>query len=457
MIGLFARFSVHVSRRLWRVVRLPETRPSAFLPVAAVMLLAAMPAAQHTQYWPQWRGPAATGVSRTAKPPLEWSESKNVRWKVELPGRGSSTPVVWGDRLYVLTAAPVGVELAASHDSRGSKGQFVPHRMMVLALDRKTGKTVWERTAREQTPHEGHHQQFGTWASSSAVTDGGVVIASFESRGIYAYDMNGKLLWEADLGDKQMRNQFGEGSTPALYKDRLVVVWDHQGESFIAALDKRTGKELWRTKRDETDSWATPLVVENGGKAQVVTGAMNRVRSYDLATGAVVWETAGLTANPIPSPVSADGLVILMSGYRGNTLKAVKLAEAKGDITNTPALAWTYDRDTPYVPSPLLYDSILYFLKGNTGVLSAFDAKSGKPHYQLQRIEGVPNVFASPVGADGKLIVLGQDGSAAVLKHGPTYEVIGVNKLDDRFDASPALVGGELYLRGYRYLYCVAN
>jgi len=432
-----------------------DFRRSAFLP--AVVLLAVSAGAQSAQQaWPQWRGPLATGVSPTARPPMEWSESKNVRWKVELPGRGSSTPVIWGDHVFVLTAAPVGVELAASHDSRGTRGQIVPHRMMVLAFDRKTGKTVWERVAREQAPHEGYHQQFGTWASSSAVTDGEVVIASFESRGIYAYDMNGKPLWEVDLGDKQMRNQFGEGATPALFKDRLVVVWDHQGESFIAALDKRTGKEIWRKAREEVDSWGTPLVVETGGKPQAVTGAMNRIRSYDLATGDLVWESAGLTANPIPSPVYSDGLVILMSGYRGNSLKAVRLADARGDITNTPAVVWTFDRDTPYVPSPLLYDNILYFLKGNTGVLSAFDAKSGEPHYQLQRIEGVPNVFASPVGADGRVIVLGQDGSAAVLKHGPAYEVLATNKLDDRFDASPALVDNELYLRGYRYLYCVA-
>ena len=404
--------------------------------------------------WPSWRGPDATGAAPKAKPPAEWSEEKNVRWKVEVPGRGSSSPVVWGDRVYILTAAPVGVELAASHDSRAR--QLTPHRMMVMALDRKTGKTVWERTAREEAPHEGYHQQFGTWASASAVTDGEVLIASFESRGIYAYDMNGKQLWTVDLGDKKMRNEFGEGSTPALFKDRVVIVWDHQGESFIAALDKKTGKELWRQKRQEIDSWATPLVVDVGGKAQVVTGAMNRIRSYDLQSGEIVWETAGLTMNPIPSPVAADGIVYLMSGFRGNSLKAIRLADAKGDITGTPAILWSFDRDTPYVPSPLLYDNVLYFLKGNTGVLSAFDAKTGKPHYQVQRIEGVPNVFASPVGADGKVFVLGQDGSTAVIKHGPSYELLGVNKLEDRFDASPALVDGEIYLRGYKNLYCVA-
>jgi outer membrane protein assembly factor BamB len=421
---------------------------------ACLFILAALSAgatAQNGSAWPQWRGPLASGVSLTAKPALEWSETKNVRWKVEIPGRGSASPIVWRDRVYLLTAIPAAADVPASHVASRGRNRYV-----VMALDRRSGKTVWERTAREEEPHEGTHNQFGTYASSSAVTDGDVLIASFESRGIYAYDLAGTKLWDVDLGDKRMRSEFGEGTTPALYKDRIFVVWDHQGESFIVALDKKSGKELWRTKRDEIDSWATPLVVEANGKAQVVTSGMRRVRSYDAQTGELVWETAGLTMNPIPSPVFGDGIVYLTSGFRGNSLKAVRIAEAKGDITNTPALAWTLDRDTPYVPSPLLYEGILYFLKGNTGVLSALDAKSGKPHYQLQRMEATPNVFASPVGADGKVIVLGQDGGAVVLKHGPTYEVLATNKLEDKFDASPALVDGEMFLRGYRYLYCVA-
>jgi outer membrane protein assembly factor BamB len=407
--------------------------------------------AQNVRDWPAWRGPDGTGVSTTATPPTEWGEGKNVRWKVEIPGRGSASPIVWRDRVYILTAVPAGADLGSSHAASRGKNRYV-----VMALDRKTGKTVWEQTAREEEPHEGTHNQFGTYASSSAVTDGEVLVASFESRGIYAYDLNGKKLWDVDLGDKQMRNEFGEGTTPALYKDRIFVVWDHQGQSFIVALDKKTGKELWRTNREEIDSWATPLVVEANGKAQVVTSGMRRVRSYDAQTGDIVWEMEGLTMNPIPSPVYADGIVYLMSGFRGNSLKAVRVAAAKGDITDSPAVVWTFDRDTPYVPSPLLYDGLLYFFKGNTGVLSVFDAKSGKPQYQLQRVEATPNVFASPVGADGKVIILGQDGSAAVLKHGPTYEVVATNRLDDKFDASPALVDSEIYLRGYRYLYCVA-
>ena len=420
-------------------------------------LLSLGAAAERDRYWPQWRGPHATGASAAANPPAEWSETKNIRWKIEVPGRGSGTPVIWGDRLFLLTAVPVGVPPDAAHAPRGQVQPRVTHKLLVMAIDRKTGKTVWERTAREVVPHEGAHQDFGTWASASAVTDGRYVFASFESNGLFAYDMNGKLLWEKDLGDKAMRNQFGEGSTPALHGDRLVVVWDHQGESFIVALDTRTGKELWRQKRDEIDSWATPLIVQHGGRAQVVTGAMKRVRTYDLETGAVVWETEGLTMNPIPSPVAGHGLVFLTSGFRGSKLKAVHLAKAKGDITGTAAIAWTLDRDTPYVPSPLLYDGILYLLKSNSGILSAFDAATGKPHYQLQRIETVPNVFASPVGAGGKVFIAGQDGAVAVLRHGPTYELMATNRLDDGFDASPAPVDREIYLRGRKNLYCVAE
>jgi outer membrane protein assembly factor BamB len=388
------------------------------------------------EFWPQWRGPQMSGVSASATPPAEWSESKNVRWKIEIPGRGSASPVVWGDRVFLLTAVPAGGDVGDPHAPRGGLPVRGVHRFVIMAINRKDGKVVWQQTAREAEEH---------------------VIAPFESQGIYAYDMNGKLVWQKDLGDKYMRNTFGEGSTPALHKDRLFYVWDHQKESFIIALDKRTGNELWRVKRDEIDTWATPLVVERGGVTQVIVPGMNRVRSYDAANGQIVWETAGLTMNPIPSPVYGDGMVFLTSGFRGNSLKAVRLDGAKGDITNTPAVAWTMDRDTPYVPSPLWYEGILYFLKTNNGLLTAVDAKTGKPHYQAQRIEGVPNVFASPVAAAGKIFVVGREGATAVIKPGPTLQVVATNTLDDHFDASPALVAGEMYLRGVKSLYCVAE
>jgi outer membrane protein assembly factor BamB len=439
-------------------------RAVAIAIVAAAMALAAerppsAPAPEPTaeRFWPQWRGPYATGVSKTADPPIEWSETKNIRWKVEIPGRGSASPIVWGDRVYVLSAVPAELTGAASHAPRGGVQPRDIHRFMVLAIDRRTGKVVWERTAREAQPHEASHQENGTYASSSAITDGRQVFAWFESQGMYAYDMDGKLIWEKDLGHKRMRNQFGEGSTPVLYGDRLVIVWDHiGGPSFIVALDKRTGNELWRVERQEIDTWATPLVVEVDGRPQVIASGKTRLRSYDLETGKVVWESPGVTMNPIPSPVYADGMVFVTSGFQGNNLKAIRLAGARGDITGTGAIAWTLDRDTPYVPSPLLYDGTLYLLKTNAGILSAFDAKTGTPHYQLQRLDGLPEVFASPVGAQGRVYVTGRDGVSVVIRNAPAFEVLAKNTLEDGFDASPALVDNEIYMRGYRSLYCIA-
>lgn len=433
----------------------------AFTLAAAALLSPVVPSVQAEQagadrFWGQWRGPHMTGVSRTATPPAEWSETKNIRWKVPIPGRSSSSPVVWNDRIFLLTSVAADPATVAGLAPRGSVPAPSPHKFVVMAIDRKTGKTLWEQVVREETPHE-RHQENGTWASTSAVTDGEVVIASFESRGIYAFDLNGKKLWEKDLGDKRMRSQFGEGSTPALHGKHLVHVWDHQGESFIVALDKSTGAELWRQPRKEIDTWATPLITTVNGKPQVIVPAMNQIQSYDLETGAVVWYSAGLTMNPIPSPVVEDGLAILMSGFRGNSLKAVTLADARGDITGTPAIAWSFDRDTPYVPSPLLYDGVLYMLKSNNGILTVFDARTGTQHYGLQRLEAAPNVFASPVGAAGRVYITGRDGATVVLRHGPKFEILATNTLDDGFDSSAALVDGEIYLKGYRYLYCIAE
>jgi len=439
------------------------TPTTLLVALAAVIVTAASyPAAQaptFERYWPQWRGPYANGISRQANPPVEWSETKGIRWKVEIPGRGSSSPIVWGDRLFLLTAIPVGAAGDAQHAPRGQVQPRIAHRFVVLAIDRRTGKTIWERVAREQVPHEAGHADNSTWASSSAFTDGQNLYAYFESFGLYAYTMDGKLLWEKDLGDKRMRNQFGEGSTPALYGNTIVVVWDHlNGDgSFVVALDKRDGKELWRVPRQEIDTWATPLILNVNGKPQAIVPAMNRNRGYDLETGAVVWEGDGLTMNPIPSPVYDDGMVFLMSGFQGNDLRAIRIADAKGNIDGTNAVAWSFDRDTPYVPSPILVDGVLYFLKTNSGLLSAFDAKTGKPHYQNRRLEGLPNVFSSPVSAGGRIYFTGREGATLVMKSGPAFEVLATNHLDDGFDASPALVDGDIYMRGYKYLYAIGR
>jgi outer membrane protein assembly factor BamB len=426
--------------------------PRLGLVVASAVLvfvpLAAITDQNPTQNWPQWRGPHANGVAPDADPPATWSETDNVKWKVEIPGRGSGSPIVWGDRVYLMTAV----------SESGETAEGVVHRFIVMALDRATGEVVWEKVAREEAPHEATHRENGTYASASPVTDGEVLIANFESRGIYVYDLDGNLIWEKDLGDKRMRNTFGEGTTPALHGDTLVHVWDQQGgQSFIVALDKRTGEEKWRRDRDEIDTWATPLVVEVNGRAQAIAPAMERMYSYDLETGDLVWEGDGLTMNVIPSPVVIDNIAILMSGFRGNSLKAIDLTRAKGDITGTDAIVWSFDRDTPYVPSPLLYDGLLYMLKSNNGILTVFDAKTGTIHYGPQRLEAVPNVFASPVGAGGRVYIPGREGDTLVLRHGTSFEVLGVNSLDDGFDASPAIAGNEIFLRGNRFLYCISG
>ena len=398
---------------------------------------------------------------------MEWSETDNIEWKVEIPGRGAASPVVWGDKVFLLTAVPIPDQTAAAEPApepsgrgrRGRSPRAIPmHRFTVMAIDRETGEIVWERVAREETPHEGYQQENGTYASGSAVTDGEHLFAFFGSWGLYAYDMDGNPLWDVDLGTRLMRSEFGEGTTPALHGDTLVVTWDHiGGQSFIVALDKRTGEERWRANREEIDTWATPLIVEHEGRAQVITPAMERVYSYDLETGAIVWQSRGTTMNAIPSPVHADGMVYVMSGFRGNNLQAIRLADASGDIADTDAIVWQLDRDTPYVPSPLLYDDALYVIKSNDGILSVFDPLTGVPHYQRQRLQGVPNIFASPVGAAGRVYIAGRDGTTLVLRHGREYDVLASNTLDDGFDASPAIVGDEMYLRGYRYLYKIAE
>lgn len=408
--------------------------------------------------WGQWRGPLSTGVSPTADPPTSWSETKNVKWKVSLPGSGTSTPIIWENRVFVTTAVPVGelkTDEVVNASGQRTLRPSTPVRFMLLCLDRATGKTLWEKVAREEVPHEGHHADHG-YASHSPVTDGTSVYAYFGSRGLYAYDLNGNLKWKKDLGRQQTRNGFGEGSSTALHGDTLVINWDHEGEDFIVALDKNTGAEKWRQKRDEPTSWSTPLIVERGGKAQVVTAATNKVRTYDLETGKLLWEVGGLTSNVIPSPVATEDMVYLMSGYRGNALLAVKLGR-EGDLTGTDAVAWSLNRSTPYVPSPLLYQNRLYFFGSNTGRLSCFRADTGEPLLNAERIPELPGVYASPVGAANRVYLLGRNGSAVVLKAADQLEVLATNTLEDGFDASPSVAGKELFLRGRRSLYCIAE
>lgn len=427
----------------------------------AVTMLAFNSPSEYEKYWPQWRGPAANGVARHANPPLEWSETKNIRWKIAIPGKGLSSPIVWGDHVFITTAIPTEQEAApAAPEAEGGRRRGISptskNKFVLMAINRRDGKTVWQRTATEQVPHEGTHLD-GSWASNSPITDGEHIIAFFGSRGLFCYDMQGKLIWQKDLGDMATRNSFGEGSSPALHGNTLVVNWDHEQQSFIVALDKRTGKELWRVDRDEPSSWSTPLVVTHEGKPQVIVNATNRVRSYDLANGKLLWECSGMTLNVIPSPVVDDGIVYVTSGFRGSALLAIKLAGATGDLNNTASVVWKYEQDTPYVPSPLLYDNKLYVLKVNSGILTCFNAKTGEPFYSRQRLEEVPNVYASPVGAAGRVYLTSRDGMTLVIKNAESFEVLASNKLDDDVDASLAIVDDEIFLRGRKFLYCIAE
>jgi outer membrane protein assembly factor BamB len=418
----------------------------------------------HERFWPAWRGPASTGEAPSARPPVEWSETKNVRWRMALPGRGQSSPVVWGDLVFMTTAvasdkpvvarpappAPVSGVRVHPEVSRDDRLQ----EFTVLAVGRNDGKVRWSRVVKEAVPHEGTHKD-GSLASGSVTADAERVIASFGSYGLYCLDHKGRVLWDKQIGQMKIKLAFGEGSSPVLHGDRVIVNWDHEGPSFTAVFDAKTGKELWRRERDERTSWSTPLVVSHGGRKQVVISATKRVRSYDLETGDLVWDAGGMTDNAIPSPVAADGLVYLTSGFRGNLLLAVRLDEAKGSLEGPPAIAWSYDKDTPYVPSPLLYQGALYFLKSNSGILTRLDARTGEKQWS-ERIEGVEGVYASPVAADGRVYVVGRNGVAATLRAGTTFEVLARSTLDDGFDASPALVDGEIYLRGRKSLYRIS-
>lgn len=423
------------------------------------------------QNWPEWRGPEGTGVAPNARPPVKWSETENVKWKKELPGLGSSTPIIWGDTVFVQTAVatgkkPEGAAAAAPveppQEGGRRRGGFgggpkptEVYQFVLLAMDRGTGEIKWQKVAKEEVPHEGHHRDHG-FSSHSPVTDGQHVIAYFGSRGLHCYDMNGNLKWSRDLGQMQTKMSFGEGSSPALHGNVVVVNWDHEGADFIVAFDKATGEELWREPRDEDTTWATPLVVEHNGQAQVVTSATKKVRSYDLKTGKLLWEAGGLTANVIPTPVAGDGMVYVMSGFRGNVLYAVRLGKT-GDLKDSDAIVWSHDKSTPYVPSPLLYGDRLYFFSSNNGILSCFDAKTGKPIIDAERIEGLRNVYASPVGANGHVYMVGRDGTTVVIKDGNKVEIVATNPLDDSIDASPAIAGNEIFLRGQKYLYCLAE
>jgi outer membrane protein assembly factor BamB len=414
-------------------------------------------------YWPYWRGPAVNGMA-VGDAPLHWSDSQNVKWKKDIPGRGNSSPVIWGDKIFLTTAIPAGTaakteQPPAAPAGRGRMGLAGPapveHDFVVLCFNRKTGEELWRRTAKTATPHESHHPQYGSFASNSPVTDGKYVYASFGSRGVYCYDVDGKPIWQKDFEvQMKMRMAFGEGLGPVVSGDRLILVYDHEGDSFMVVLDKNTGKEIWRVSRDEKSNWAAPLVVDFGGKKQIVVNGSNKVRSYDFETGKIIWECAGLGVNTIPHPVRQDDMIFAMSGYQNPNLMAIRLGK-EGILTGTDAVVWTQQKGNSYTPSPVLYDNKLYVLT-DAGMLSCYNAKTGEPYYQMTRLPKTYSFKSSPVGANGKLYLASENDDVIVVKMGEKFEVLATNTMPDQmFIAAPAIVGGEIFLRSQNRLYCI--
>lgn len=418
--------------------------------------------------WPYWRGPAADGMA-VGDAPVTWSDTENVRWKTDIPGLGHSSPVVWGDFIFLTTAIRTGTpapaaaipapEAAAqggrSRGPGGGSGPQAEHSFDVLALDRKTGKILWQRTAKTAVPHEGGHNTYGSFASNSPVTDGRRVYAFFGSRGMYCYDFSGKLVWQRDFGVQlRMRMAFGEGMAPVLHGDRLVLVFDHEGDSFMAVLDKNTGKDIWRVSRDEKTNWAAPLVTVVNKRTEVIVAGSNKVRSYDLETGKVIWECAGLGANTIPQPVRQDDLVFVMTGYRNPMLMAIRLGR-EGDLTGTDAIVWSQTRGNSYTPSPVIYDNKFYAVTDN-GMVSCYNARTGEPYYHQVRLPKTYSFKSSPVGANGKLYLATENEDVVVLRMGEKFEVLATNTMTDQvFIATPAVTGGEIFLRSKTTLFCI--
>ena len=396
---------------------------------------------QYERNWPQWRGPAGNGLVLHGNPPLTWAEDKNVKWKVSVPRLGHATPIIWENKIFVLSATPVEV---------GAKRLA----FTTLCLNRQTGSTLWTKIARTDTPHQ-EVQASNSHASGSPVTDGEVLVASFGSFGVYCYDLDGALLWEKDLG--KVNVTWGDGSSPAIVGNAVIVIQDNNQASFIHAFDRKTGKELWKKSRDEGSSWTTPYILERDGKPQVIVSGAKAVRSYDPRTGEVLWQCGGLGVNVIPMVVSDRDSAYAMSGQRTSPMAmAIKLG-GTGDLTGTDAVLWKFTRGTPYVSSPLLYGGNLYFFQHINALLTCLDAATGKPYYTQERLEGVTSIYASPIGVNDRIYIAGREGTTLVIEKSTTLKILASNILKDGFDASPAVVGNELFLRGRANLYCIAE
>ena len=414
--------------------------------------------------WPQWRGLNASGVSSETGLPTDWDGSKNIRWKAAIPGRGHSSPIVWGNKIFLTTSIEGPVVPGAEAVRHMHKGQEYRHpdsvgadhsyTLKLLCVDLDSGKILWDKTVYEGTVYDNRHKK-NTYASATPVTDGKFVYISFEAEGIYCYDFDGKRIWKTSVG-KIAKGGMGPGTSPVLYENLLILQADQEyGEgSFIAAVDKKNGKEVWRVERDQRRSWATPLLIKTSQRTELVTSGPNKIISYDPATGRELWRAPGVISNPIPSPVTGQGLVFVTAGSDAKRAFAIRLG-GSGDLEGTTNVVWSYEKGTAYVPSPILYNEYLYLIT-DAGAITCLEAATGKVIYQT-RIPMAASFTASPVAFEGKIMFVSEDGDSFILKAGPVPEILNANGLGEPVYASPAIVAGRILIRGQSNLYCIGK
>ena len=440
--------------------------PKTMALLAALLIFANLAFAVSS--WPRFRGPDATGVLDDPALPDTWSATENVIWRAEIPGSGLSSPVIWGDRIFLTAVKRADAAYVADRALwSGTLDQVPPkdeHYWMVYCLDFKTGKILWEREVHRGVPLTSHHPKNG-YASATPVTDGERLFAYFGNLGVFAFDMEGKPLWNKKLGPFYTRHGWGMATSPVLHGDRLFLLCDNDDQSFLAAFHKRTGEQLWRVERDEKSTWATPFIWENEHRTELVTAGAIRMRSYDL-DGKLLWEIGGpLSHLSIPSPFVSDGLLYLTSGYVGDAARPVFAVKpgASGDITLQPDqtsneyIAWHLPQGGPYNVSPIVYGGYYYTLF-DRGFLTCHEAKTGKEIYDKVRVDDAGRRFTASLWAyNGKLFALSEEGDTLVIKAGPEYELLRVNSLGEPALATPAIAGGSLFIRTAAALYRIGK
>jgi outer membrane protein assembly factor BamB len=436
--------------------------------VAAALLTSAVGLGAQ-EHWPQWRGPGGLGVSSSSDFPETWNAAStpavNVAWKTPVEGRGHSSPVVWGTRLFLTTSiqgehvpghkAPdhLNFDLSPGYVHPDSEGVEYRNALKVLAFDTRTGQLLWERTAYDGLMYDNRHKR-NTYASSTCVTDGTLVFAFFEAAGLYAYTLDGKLAWNASLGNIAKAG-LGPGTSPVLFEHLIILQVDQEmgANSAIVALDKRTGTEVWRAARTTRRSWATPLLVRTPARVELVASGAEMVAAYDPLTGRELWRGPGVRSHPIPSAVAGHGVVVLSAGSQAKRALAVRLG-ASGDVTDTGAIAWTYSKGTAYVPSPILVGDYVY-LMSDAGLITCLDAKTGAVQYEGGRSPIGARFTASLAAFGDRLLQTSEDGDTFVIRAGPKHEVLATNSVGEPVFASLALAGGTIYIRGEKHLFAI--